>query len=137
MSFIIGASNSSVPGLLDDDSHDLYNVMKLAWANQLKRRIQVSDFYVAGYSLGGAQTAYVAYIDEQQKFFNFKKALVMNTPVSLINSVDKLDELVDQSFPPDQAGKKFNQLARNMGSTGRAFRTITRRRAAIRPGLFI
>ena len=110
MSFIIGASNSSVPGLLDDDSHDLYNVMKLAWANQLKRRIQVSDFYVAGYSLGGAQTAYVAYIDDQQKFFNFKKALVMNTPVSLINSVSKLDELADQSFPPDQAGRKFNQF---------------------------
>lgn len=112
MSFIIAASNSSVPGLLDDDSHDLYNVMKLAWATQLKRRIQVSDFYIAGYSLGGAQTAYVAYIDEQQKFFNFKKALILNTPVSLLNSVSKLDELVNQSFPPDQAGKKFYQFWR-------------------------
>ena len=46
MSFIIAASNSTVPGLLDDDSHDLYNVMKLAWHKQLKRRIEVSDFYI-------------------------------------------------------------------------------------------
>lgn len=116
MSFIIAASNSSVPGLLDDDSHDLYNVMKLAWETQLKRRIQVSEFYVAGYSLGGAQTAYLAYIDEHQKFFNFKKALIVNTPVSLFNSVGKLDELVNQNFPPDQAGKKFNQFWRETWS---------------------
>ena len=112
MSFIIAASNSTVPGLLDDDSHDLYNVMKLAWETQLKRRLEVSDFYVTGYSLGGAQAAYLAYIDEHQKFFNFKKALILNTPVSLINSVSILDEMVNKSFPPDQAGRKFNQFWR-------------------------
>ena len=116
MSFIIAASNSSVPGLLDDDSHDLYNVMKLAWQTQLRRRIQVSDFYVAGYSLGGAQTAYLTYIDEQQKFFNFKKALILNAPVSLLNSIGKLDALVNKSFPPERAGKKFNQFWRETWS---------------------
>ena len=110
MSFIIAASNSTVPGLLDDDSHDLYNVMKLAWETQLKRRIEVSDFYVTGYSLGGAQAAYLAYIDEHQKFFNFKKALVMNTPVSLISSASILDGYVDKSFPPDQIGEKFDEF---------------------------
>lgn len=99
MSFIIAASSSTVPGLLDNDSQDLYNVMKLAWEEQLKDRIEVSDFYVTGYSLGGAQTAYIAYIDEQEKFFNFKKALVLNTPVSLFSSVKILDEYLDRNFP--------------------------------------
>lgn len=111
MSFIIAASNSSVPGLLDEDSHDLYNVMKLAWSTQLKSRIEVSDFYVTGYSLGGAQTAYLAYIDEQQKFFNFKKALVINTPVSLLNSVDILDDYLDNNF---KTGKEFRVFWRKI-----------------------
>ena len=111
MSFIIAASNSTVPGLLDDDSHDLYNVMKLAWDTQLKSRIEVSDFYVTGYSLGGAQAAYLAYIDEQQKFFNFKKALVINTPVSLLNSVDILDDYLDKSF---QTGQEFRAFWRKI-----------------------
>lgn len=110
MSFIIAASNSTVPGLLDDDSHDLYNVMKLAWTTQLKQRIDVSDFYITGYSLGGAQTAYLTYIDEQQKFFNFKKALVLNTPVSLMNSLAILDGYVNKHFPHDNAGVKFNKF---------------------------
>lgn len=107
MSFIIAASNSTVPGLLDDDSHDLYNVMKLAWQKQLKRRIEVSDFYVTGYSLGGAQAAYVAYIDEHQKFFNFKKALLLNTPVSLFNSVEILDNYIERNFPTSESFRTF------------------------------
>ena len=110
MSFIIAASNSSVPGLLDDDSHDLYNVMKLAWNTQLKNIINVSDFYLTGYSLGGAQAAYLTYIDEQQKHFNFKKTLVLNTPVSLLNSINILDDMLDKSFPPDQLGLKFQEF---------------------------
>lgn len=116
MSFIISASKSSVPGLLDEDSQDLYNVMKLAWETRLKQRLQVTDFYIAGYSLGGAQTAYLTFIDEQQKFFNFKKALMINAPVNLFNSVSILDELVNQNFPPEEAGQKFNQFWRETWS---------------------
>ena len=113
MSFIIAASNSSVPGLLDEDSHDLYNVMKLAWSTQLKSRIEVSEFYVTGYSLGGAQAAYLAHIDEQQKFFNFKKALVINTPVSLFSSVNILDDYLDNNF---KTGKEFEVFWRKIWS---------------------
>jgi hypothetical protein len=111
MSFIIAASNSSVPGLLDDDSQDLYNVMKLAWSTQLKSRMEVSEFYVTGYSLGGAQAAYLAHIDEQQKFFNFKKALVINTPVSLFSSVNILDDYLDNNF---KTGKEFEAFWRKI-----------------------
>ena len=107
MSFIIAASKLSVPGLLDDDSHDLYNVMKVAWDQQLKNIIDVSDFYVTGYSLGGAQAAYLAYIDEQQKYFNFKKALILNTPVSLLNSVDILDNYAEKNLKPINKFKEF------------------------------
>ena len=49
--FIITASTSRVPGDIVDDSRDLYHVMKLAW-QQVKDRIEVSEFYLTGYSLG-------------------------------------------------------------------------------------
>ncbi len=116
MSFIVAASNSSVPGLLDDDSHDLYNLMKLTWETQLKDLVEVSDFYITGYSLGGAQAAYVTYIDESEKHFNFKKVLIINTPVSLINSVNILDEYVNKSFPPEQSGREFKKFWNEMWS---------------------
>lgn len=110
MSFIIAASRTAVPGLLDDDSHDLYNVMKLVWQIDLKDQIEVSDFFVTGYSLGGAQAAYVAYIDEEQKFFDFKKVLVMNSPVSLLNSVSILDGYVDNFAPDGKLGVHFSDF---------------------------
>ena len=84
--------------------------MKLAWQIDLQNEIEVSDFYITGYSLGGAQAAYISYIDDKQEFFNFKKVLVMNSPVSLLNSVKILDGYVDESFTRDQLGKHFNQF---------------------------
>jgi predicted alpha/beta-fold hydrolase len=52
--FIIDASTSHVPGNLSDDAVDLYRVMEKIWS-QTKGRIQVSDFLLAGYSLGGTE----------------------------------------------------------------------------------
>ena len=114
MSFIIATSSSSVPGLLDDDSNDLYNVMKTVWDSKLKHILDVTDFNLTGYSLGGAQAAYVSSIDEQQQHFKFRKVLVLNTPVSLINSVNILDSYVDESFPPDKRGQKFDEFWREI-----------------------
>lgn len=89
--FMITASETQVPGVLDDDSRDLYRAMKMAWEQQLSKDLEVTDFYVTGYSLGGAQTGYLAMLDEQEKVFNFKKALMINPPVSLYNSAKRLD----------------------------------------------
>ena len=50
--FIIHASSSSVPGHLAADANDLYQVMQLAW-QRTKNRLEVSDFLLTGYSLGG------------------------------------------------------------------------------------
>ena len=64
--FIISASHSHVPGDLTEDAADLYWVMEHVW-NKVKGDIEVSDFYLGGYSLGGTQAAFVAKLDEEQK----------------------------------------------------------------------
>jgi len=89
--FMVTASTTQLPGVLDDDSKDMYHAMTMAWQQQLSKQLEVTDFYVTGYSLGGAQTGYLAMIDEQEKVFNFKKALMINPPVSLYDSAKRLD----------------------------------------------
>lgn len=92
MNFIVAASRTSVPGHVYGDAEDIYRVMEKIW-EQYKEDIEVSDFYVAGYSLGGLNTAFVTLLDEKRKVFNFRKALMINPPVSLYNSISLLDRM--------------------------------------------
>ncbi len=92
--FIVTASETQVPGLLADDARDLYRVMQGAY-EQIAHTIRVSEFYVTGYSLGGAQAAFVAKLDEDIGTFDFKKVLMINPPVDLYNSVEILDGLIE------------------------------------------
>lgn len=92
--FVVSASETSVPGHAVRDAQDLYRVMELIWEG-LKDRVEVTDFYVTGYSLGGFNTAFVTWLDEQRQVFNFRKALLINPPVRLYNSVSLLDRMIE------------------------------------------
>lgn len=96
--FIVAASTSGVPGHLEEDSADLYRVMQAIWQKHQKK-MAVTDFYLTGYSLGAAQSAFIAKLDEQEKAFNFRKVLLINPPVSLYNSVLILDEMLEMNIP--------------------------------------
>ena len=109
--FIISASSSGFPGHLADDSKDIYRVMELIM-EEMGDRIEVSDYYVAGYSLGGAQAAFVSKLDEERGGFNFKKVLMINPPVSLYNSVNILDTMLAENIPggPDNFDAFFEDV---------------------------
>jgi hypothetical protein len=96
--FIVTASESMVPGHIIEDSKDLYRVMETAW-EEIKDDIEVSDFYLTGYSLGAAQSAFVSKLDEERKVFNFKKVLMINPPVNLMSSASILDQLLVDNIP--------------------------------------
>lgn len=114
--FMVAASTSGVPGLLDDDSKDLYRVMKMAWQQKLSKKLKVTDFYVTGYSLGGAQTAYVVKLDEQEKVFNFKKGFMINPPVNLYNSALLLDGYLRNNITTGNDAIRFwDRLLQVMG----------------------
>ncbi len=108
--FMVSASTTGVPGHPVHDAEDLYRVMELIW-KQLRKKIQVTDFYVTGYSLGGMNTAYVTWLDEQRKVFNFKRALLINPPVTLYNSISLLDRMLE-NVPggPDNFPRFYNRI---------------------------
>ncbi len=88
--FVISASRNHIPGDLTEDSADMYAVMEVAW-NKINKDIQVSDFYLSGYSLGGTQAFFIAKLDEERKVFNFKKVLMINPAVSIYDSVNRIE----------------------------------------------
>lgn len=108
--FIINASTTHVPGNLPEDADDLYRVMEQIWS-LTKGCVEVSDFSLAGYSLGGTEAAFVARLDEERKVFGFRRVLMINPAVSLYNSVSKIEGLLD-SIPggPRRIGAFYNHV---------------------------
>ncbi|HPA69719.1 MAG TPA: alpha/beta fold hydrolase [Methanoregulaceae archaeon] len=108
--FVISASRTHVPGDLTEDAADLYVAMEHAW-NKVKGDVEVSGFYLGGYSLGGTHAAFVAKLDEERKIFNFRKVLMVNPAVNLYNSVTKVDGLLEK-IPGGQRkiGAYFNAM---------------------------
>ena len=109
--FMISASSNSVPGLLLEDNEDIYKVMKLAY-NKIKDQVEVTDFYIMGYSLGGSNAAVLSYIDEKEKAFNFKRVFMVNPPVNLYDSAVKLDKYLD-----DYTGGKSEGIEKLLNTT--------------------
>ncbi len=73
--FMVNASKTAVPGNLQDDSADLYNVMQLILSKQTD--LKVTDYHLIGYSLGASQAAFIAQLDEQEKAIGFSKVLMI------------------------------------------------------------
>ena len=109
--FMISASSNSVPGLLLEDNKDIYKAMKFAY-NKIKDQVEVTDFYIMGYSLGGSNAAVLSYIDEKEKVFNFKRVFMVNPPVDLYNSAVKLDKYLD-----DYTGGKTKGIEKLLNTT--------------------
>ena len=90
--FIVAASSTGVAGDLHQDSQDLYAVMQQIIAH-LPKRIRITDIDVLGYSLGAANAAVVKSIDEKEGKLKIHRVVMINPPVSLFTSIDRLDKL--------------------------------------------
>jgi hypothetical protein len=95
--FIATASRSGIPGHLSEDAKDLYRVMGSIWEKH-RKKLQVTSFSLTGYSLGAANAAFVSFLDEQEKQFEFQKVLLINPPVSLFNSVNLIDGMLHDNL---------------------------------------
>ncbi|WP_354624648.1 hypothetical protein [Psychromonas sp. MME2] len=118
-SFIVGASVDQFPGYLDNDAKELYNVMQKTVAdaqNKLGDKLQITDYYLTGYSLGGAHSAFISKLDEEEKIFNFKKVFIVNPPVSLYRSVQILDGFVD-NVGTEQIKDTVNSIFSRVGDS--------------------
>ena len=109
--FMISASTNVMPGMLIGDNEDIYKAMKLAY-NKIKDQVEVTNFYIMGYSLGGTNAAVLSYIDEKEKAFNFKRVFMVNPPVELYDSAVKLDKYLD-----DYTGGKTEGIEKLLNTT--------------------
>ncbi|WP_137818463.1 alpha/beta fold hydrolase [Pseudomonas sp. 2FG] len=90
--FMAAASRHATPGVSTEDADDLYRVMQAVRAQH--PGLEITDFYLTGYSLGALNAAFVSHLDETRRSFNFKKVLLLNPPVNLYTSITNLDSLV-------------------------------------------
>ncbi len=117
MNFIINASATKVPGHVIHDAEDIYRVMEMAY-RQVADRVDVSAFYLTGYSLGGTQAAFLTRLDDARQAFNFQKVLMINPAVNLFNSVGIIDKML-----ADTVGNEPGAFNRYLGRVIRAFVT--------------
>jgi len=115
--FVVAASESSMPGESRADAADLYRVMEKIWERSSKKEL-VSGFYLCGYSLGAAEAAFVARLDEERKNFNFKKVLLLNPPVNIYESAVRIDQMLIDNIPGgiDHFNDFFNKLIHNIST---------------------
>jgi Alpha/beta hydrolase family len=90
--FIVAASSTGVAGDFQQDAHDLYGAMQEI-ISHLPKKVQITDIDVLGYSLGGANAAFVKSIDAREGKLKIHRALMINPPVSLFASIGRLDRL--------------------------------------------
>jgi predicted esterase len=106
--FMSSASRFATPGISKDDAEDLYRVMQAVRAQQSK--LQITDYYLTGYSLGALDAAFVSHLDETRRSFNFKKVLLINPPVNLYTSISNLDKLVQTNVKGIDNSTTFYEL---------------------------
>lgn len=106
--FMAGASLHATPGFSPDDADDLYRVMQAVLAGH--PRLPVTGYYLAGYSLGALDAAFVSHLDETSRTFNFKRVLLLNPPVNLYTSVNNLEKLVQTRVKGITDSKTFYEL---------------------------
>ncbi len=95
VNFIASASKFHVPGLLEEDSKDMYEIMKKCY-QAVEKEVEVSDFLLTGYSLGATNAAFISKLDETEQFFNFQRVFMVNPAVNLYSSARQLDNYLNQ-----------------------------------------
>ena len=96
--FIVSASENFFPGNADQDARDLYRVMMLI-QSRLAKDIQITTTAISGFSLGAWHAAFVSRLDSQQRRINFTRTLLINPPLNLYSSLERLDAMLLRGLP--------------------------------------
>ena len=122
--FIAAASHSGLPGLGRSDARDLHSAMSLAVEHaRNEKNLQISEYRLAGFSLGALNAAFVAELDQSLQQFNFSRTLLLNPPVDLYASIQRLDALARTQLDGVSSGESFyehifQKLARYFEQSG-------------------
>ncbi len=114
--FIVSTSSTGVAGDLLQDGQDLYQAMQRIVAH-LPRKVRITEVDVLGYSLGAANAGVVKSIDAREHKLRIHRAVMIEPPVSLFDSIGRMDKLFALSIGSGDAGverlyqKLYAQLA--------------------------
>ena len=94
--FTLAASNVGFPGLVREDSEDLYAAMQRVLGD-IKEHYdaQIDKIGMLGLSHGAVYAAYINQIDSQQRRIGLDTYLLVNPPVDLLAAIGKIDEMAD------------------------------------------
>lgn len=106
--FIAAASRSGLPGLGQHDARDLHSAMSVAVEHaKNEKNLEITEYRLAGFSLGALNAAFVAHLDENLQQFNFSRTLLLNPPVDLYASIQRLDALARTQIDGVSGGDSF------------------------------
>lgn len=106
--FIAAASTNGLPGLGYLDARDLHTAMSRAVEKaQDEKDIEITGYHLSGFSLGALHAAFVGELDSHLGQFDFERIVLMNPPVDLFNSVQRLDRLAYTEVDGVDGGDSF------------------------------
>ena len=97
-SFIVTAGSNFFPGNAANDADDLYRVIAMIQP-RVERRADVTSTGLTGYSLGGWNAAFVAELDDRKRQVGFDRVLVIDPPLNLYSSIQRLDQMLLRGLP--------------------------------------
>jgi hypothetical protein len=100
--FIAAASSTGVAGDLMQDGHDLYAAAQAIIA-RLPSGVRITDIDIIGYSLGGANAGIVKSIDAVEQRLKIHRAVMIEPPVSMFDSIGRFDRLFAASIGPSES----------------------------------
>lgn len=103
VNFMVGAAAHPVPGYMPADVAAIYKLMR-AVRRDLPEAMEITGYGLTGYSLGATQAAFVARYDSRRGVFGFGRVLLINPAVSVWDSVQRMDALVENNLPGGVAG---------------------------------
>ncbi len=119
--FIVSASSTGVAGDMMQDGHDLYAAMQRVVAH-LPKKTAITHIDVLGYSLGGANAGVVKFLDAREHKLHIQRAVMIEPPVNLFDSVGRLDNLFALSIGSGDVGveRLYQQLYAQLANLYRA-----------------
>ncbi len=107
--FLVAASSTGVGGDLTQDAADLRRAIRQS-LERLPRGTEVTGLHAIGYSLGGANAAVIKALDDGPEPLGVERVVMINPPVSLFTSVERMDRLFRRAIgDDDDAIERFYQ----------------------------
>ena len=87
MPYIVSQSKNRYAGYIKDETEQLYSLIQKAVLQEKNNGMKIDKIYTGGYSLGGFQSILIHEMDDRNnRKIGIEKSLLLNSPVSILNS---------------------------------------------------